>query len=74
MRILLGNAVSQLVVGGRDNLLPYDLMKELREYFSIPVKGAYFSDKYRRHVWDGRKYYLTEGGKLPTGFIPYLFK
>ena len=74
MRILIGNAVSQLVVGGRDNLLPYDLMKELREYFSIPVKGAYFSDKYRRHVWDGRKYYLTEGGKLPTGFIPYLFK
>lgn len=73
MKIIVNNSVSQVAVGGKDNLLDYNVMKELREYFSTEVKGAYFSDKYRSHVWDGRKYYITEAGKLPTGFIPYLF-
>lgn len=74
MRIILRNSVSLVVVGGADNLLPYNLMDTLREYFSVKVKGAFFAQKRSKFAWDGRKYYLTEGGKLPTGFIPYLFE
>lgn len=70
MKIILRNSVSLVVIGGRDNLLSYNLMEELREYFSVKVKGAFFA---RRKGWDGRKYFITEGGKLPTGFIPHLF-
>jgi superfamily II DNA or RNA helicase len=73
MRIILRNSVSLVVIGGRDNLLPYNLMAELREYFSVKVKGAFFAQKRSNFAWDGRKYYITEGGKLPTGFIPHLF-
>jgi len=73
MKVILRNSVSQLVIGGSDNLLPFNLLKDLREYFSIEVKGAFFARKKSKFSWDGRKYFLTEGGKLPTGFIPYLF-
>lgn len=73
MKVILRNSVSQLVIGGTDNLLPFDLLANLREYFSVKVKGAFFAQKRSKFAWDGRKYFLTEGGKLPTGFIPYLF-
>lgn len=47
-------------------------MQELRHWFSIPVKGAYFAGSYGHGKWDGRKYYVTEKGSIATGMLPML--
>lgn len=45
-------------------------MEELRHWFSIPVKGAHFAGARSYGGWDGRKYYVTEGGSIATGMLP----
>ena len=40
MRLVLGNTASRAIIGGKDNLLPFDLEKEMRDYLKIKVDGA----------------------------------
>lgn len=75
MRIVLDNSTCDIVTGGQDNLVPSgDLLNELRDYMSIKIPGAYHSLAYKRHVWDGKKYFITPKGKMGTGFLPILLK
>jgi len=50
------------------------LLKILRSYMSVSVPGAYFSDAYKDHNWDGRRYFITPKGRMATGFLPMLLK
>lgn len=70
MRLVIGNVSTQAVVGGADNLLDFDVMKLLREYLRIRPDGYQHSPLYREHKWDGYRYFITEGGKFATGFLP----
>jgi superfamily II DNA or RNA helicase len=49
-------------------------MQHLREYISVEVPGSFFANKKLRWHWDGKKYFLTPGGKFATGFLPVLLK
>jgi superfamily II DNA or RNA helicase len=62
-----------LTIGGRDNLIEPDLMKILEKYFSINVPGSYWMRKTRKG-WDGKAHFLTEKGKIMTGFLPLLLR
>lgn len=72
MKILIRNNISQLVIGGRDHLVDPSLLSNLRSYLSIPVPGAWHSEQFQKHAWDGKKYFLTPKGKMPTGMLPVL--
>lgn len=76
MRIILGNISSTLVVGGVDNLLPYDLFQVMREhlrehpedYHRVPAYNRRNKDGTRQY--DGYHYFLTKKGIFPTGILP----
>ena len=72
MKIIINNNICQLVVGGLDFLVDPNILSNIRTYLSIPVPGAWHSEQFQKHVWDGKKYYLTPKGKLPTGMLPVL--
>jgi superfamily II DNA or RNA helicase len=74
MKLLLGNVQSQLLIGGPDFLVDPDLMQHLRDYMSVEVPGAYWMQKRLKWHFDGRKYFLTPGGKMATGFLPTLLR
>jgi len=67
MQIFLDN-VQSLLVGSET------LFKALRKYMSIDVPGAYFTDAYRKHGWDGKRYFITPKGNMATGFLPLVLK
>lgn len=70
MKIIINNIESQAVIGGVDYLLPFDLTKTLRDYLSMVVPGARFSEAAKKRKWDGKKYFITTTGKFATGFLP----
>jgi superfamily II DNA or RNA helicase len=74
MKIIINNVQSVLSIGGRDGLVDPDLMQHLRDYMSVEVPGAFFMQKRLKWHFDGRKYFLTPGGKMATGFLPVLLK
>ena len=79
MKIIIGNVQSQAVIGGVDNLLPFNLQKELKSYLSMKVPGYNFSPKFKQFLatgkgWDGTKYFITEAGFFATGFLPAVLK
>ena len=74
MKVVIRNSNSQIVIGGRDNIHYPKLMKELREFFSLEPEGAYYIQQRTNYHGEVRKYFLTETGKLPTGFIPFLLE
>lgn len=49
-------------------------LRFLRDKMRIRVPGAFFSDAFRRRVWDGFSYYITESGYMATGLLPKLSK
>lgn len=49
-------------------------LRFLRSKLRIRVPGAFFSDAFRRRVWDGFSYYITESGYISTGLLPKLCK
>ena len=53
MKIHVGNVKCKAVIGGKDNLLPVDLSKKLREYLRVRPDGYFHSPAFRRRVWDG---------------------
>ena len=74
LKIIVDNIQTQLVISGHDDLIYPDILRDLRDYMAIDVPGAWFSPAYKRKQWDGKKYFLTPTGKLPTGLLPVLVK
>lgn len=74
MRIIVENVKSKVVIGGKDNLLPYDLMEELREYLRVRPDGYSHTPAYKKKQWDGWRYFITNGGVFATGFLPLVVK
>jgi len=75
MKIILQNSKCQLVIGGKDHIYAPKLAEELRDYMSINVPGAFHSELYKKHIWDGKKYFITPKRKeMPTGFLPILLR
>ncbi len=72
MKILIENSISKLVIGGPDHLVDPKLMKNIRDYLSVDVPGAYHVQAYKKHLWDGKRYFCTPMGKVPTGMLPVL--
>lgn len=73
MRLLVGNIVTQVVQGGKDNLLEVSPEVSIKEYLSYKVDGYQFSQAYRKRRWDGKKSMLKYG-KFPTGMLPFVVK
>lgn len=70
MRLVVDNISTRCIIGGRDNLLPFDVSKELYNYFSVKRPGAFFSKKKR---WDdGMQHFYSKQGYIATGFLPML--
>jgi superfamily II DNA or RNA helicase len=74
MKLIINNVQSQLLIGGADFLIDVELVQNLRQYMSVDVPGAFFANKKLHYHWDGKKYFLTPGGKFATGFLPVLLK
>ena len=72
MKIVVNNIVTKVISGGQDDLHNPGVFEELRDYLSVDVPGAFFTSQYKRKVWDGKRYFLTPGGKMATGFLPLL--
>lgn len=72
MKIILDNSSCELVIGGSDLLIDPGLLSNLRKYMSVDVPGAFHSQAFKRHVWDGRKYFLTPKLKMKAGMLPIL--
>lgn len=72
MKIVVGNKICQLVIGGPDYLIDPKLHEHIRDYLSVDVPGAFHSPLYKKRVWDGKKYFCTPKGKVPTGMLPVL--
>lgn len=72
MKIEIDNNICQLVVGGPDYAVDPNIASEVRSYLSVDVPGAWHSAQFRKHQWDGKKYYCTPKLKVPTGMLPIL--
>jgi len=70
MRVLVQNITCQVIIGGKDNLLGVNLMKELREYLRIRPAGYSYSKAYKKKRWDGWVSLITKDGYFATGFLP----
>jgi len=49
-------------------------MHILRNILSCYVPGYSFTKAYKEGRWNGKKYFLTKKGFLPTGLLPYAIK
>jgi superfamily II DNA or RNA helicase len=49
-------------------------MAILRKNLRIRAPGAWYSDAFRKRVWDGFNYYITDSGYLHTGLLPKLLE
>ena len=74
MKLYVSNVQTIVSVGGTDNLADPDFFGKLRNYFGVPVPGAWHTIQYKKHVWDGYKYFITPKGRMLTGFLPLLIK
>jgi len=73
MIIRVNNIKCDVTIGGKDNLLPFDIIKEMRDYLSVPVPGAYFTKAYKKKIWDGKQRFCTPKGSFATGFLPAVY-
>jgi len=74
MKIIINNIATKIISSGQDDLYYSGIFTELRNYLSVNVPGAFFTPAYKRRGWDGKRYFLTPGGKMATGFLPLLLK
>ena len=74
MRLIVKNTKTVAVVGGSDNLLDIDIIKELRAYLRVRPTGYNMNTLYRRGKWDGWRYFITPKGTFATGFLPTVYK
>jgi len=70
MKILVENTSSRIIVGGKDNLLPVDLFKEIDDYLSVQSPGARYVKAYKKGQWDGMQRFMNKKGVFATGFLP----
>ena len=70
MKLIVGNVETRCVIGGRDHLLGFDVLEELRKYLRIKSEGSYWAMKATGRRWDGWRYFITPQGKFATGFLP----
>lgn len=68
MDIIVNNLKSQIIT---DNP---KLLKALRSIYTFNVKGANYSPQYRSGMWDGKKSFITPGGKFSTGLLDDILK
>lgn len=70
MRLIINNTETNVIVGGKDNLLDIDIEKELYDYLKVKMKNAYFA-RQKGQKWDGfRRFYSKDTHKFATGFLP----
>ena len=74
MRIVINNLTSKIVVGGKDNLVKGDILKDLREYLKVRQDGYERTTAYQEGRWDGYKHYLNKKGEFMTGFFIQVYK
>lgn len=70
MKIYVGNVKCRAVIGGKDNLLPFDLSVKLKEYLRVRADGYFHSIAYRKRRWDGYTNFINKVGEFPAGFLP----
>lgn len=63
MRIVVSNLWSKLET---DNP---ELLKALDKLYTFRVEGAVYSQAFKRGQWDGKKHFITPGGKFRTGLL-----
>ena len=45
-------------------------LKNLRDFLTIDIPGAKYSQLYKKHLWDGKKsFFYKPSGKFPIGFL-----
>jgi len=76
MQLIVGNIVTQAVIGGTDHLRG-DVYKMLRELLRVRPNnyGQILMTMKRRgnaHGWDGYTYFINKKGMFPTGFLPQI--
>lgn len=68
----------QLIVNNNKTRILGDIrvIDRLREhpYFAIRDANAFYSDAFRKRVWDGMVRYITERGLMDTGKLPQLIE
>lgn len=74
MRIVVENVQSTVIIGGSDNLLPYDIMVQLKGYLKVRPDGYQYAPAYRKRQWNGWRYFITDRGVFATGFLPLVVK
>lgn len=74
MRLVIGNILTTAISGGSDNLLDFDVMKELQKYLRVRPDGYERTSAYIEGDWDGYKYFITKTGRFATGFVPLVSK
>ena len=70
MKLIIENIVTKAVVGGSDHLSGVDVMKELKNYLRVRVKGYQYSRQWKSKHWDGYKNFINSKGEFATGFLP----
>lgn len=73
MRLIVRNTKTECVVGGKDNLLDIDLLKELRKYLRVRPENYSMNTAYRKGHWDGWQYFITPKGKFATGLLKMVY-
>lgn len=71
MIIELNNIKSKIIIESTD---PRGLFKSIREYMRVFAPGYYHSPKYKKGIWDGYSYLVTEVGYFPSGLLPVVHK
>lgn len=74
MRFIVNNVQTKTIIGGKDNLIPVDLIKTLREYMRVRPEGYNMSRAFMQGHWDGWRYFITPTGTFATGFLPMVVK
>lgn len=69
MKIIIENVSSRVVIGGKDNLLDIDIMKELKKMLRIRKDGYERTPAYKQRRWDGYTSLITAKGVFATGFV-----
>lgn len=70
MKLVINNISSKVIIGGKDFLLDFDILKELKKYLRVRPKGYNHSPLYRSRKWDGWRYFINAKGEFATGFVP----
>lgn len=70
MILIINNIQCDVITGGKDNLLKFNIVKELRKYLRVKAEGYAHTKAYKEKRWDGFQYFCTTKGSFATGFLP----